>query len=59
MQDSPLYGVVQSLGKGDRISVSGEFQIVHDKIRECSITTGGGMSEPEFGVIFSSIQRQK
>lgn len=59
MQDGPLYGVVQSLGKGDRVSVSGEFQVAHGMIRECSLTTGGGMSEPEFGVIFSSIQRQK
>ena len=59
MQDGPLYGVVQSLGKGDRVSVAGEFQVAHGMIRECSLTTGGGMSEPEFGVIISSLQRQK
>lgn len=58
MQDSPLYGVVQSLGRGDRVSVSGDFQVVRGKIRECSLTTSGGMSEPEFGVIFTNISLQ-
>lgn len=48
--NSPLYSVLKTLRRGDKITVSGQFIIDHkdDFFNEMSLTQSGSMDEPEY-----------
>ena len=56
--DSNAYQTVADLGVGKRVRVSGEFRLkARDYIHEDSTTEEGSMTEPEFVVRFSKIEK--
>lgn len=55
---SDLYKAVASLNEGQRVRVSGVFQKGQkDHIEEISLTEEGAMTEPDFAVKFSTIEK--
>lgn len=57
-QSDPLYAAIADLKEGDVVQISGEFlPSRQDFIKETSLTEEGAMTDPEFLVRFSAIQK--
>jgi hypothetical protein len=56
--NSPLFNAISDLKKGVRVKVGGQFVAgEQDYIREQSLTEKGSMTEPEFSVHFTMVEK--